>query len=91
MSSDCSCDADARGSADHAPGCPRRRPVNEPLEDVANRFVVGAASGGCVILALASRKLLSKQDALNLCAWLSVIADLDDEELLAARRQVEST
>lgn len=34
---------------------------------------------------------MDRQQALNLVAWLSVIADLKDEEILAARRQVEDT
>lgn len=73
-------------------GATALHPVNQPLEDVANRFLVGATGDNRTsVVRGALLYRLTKQDALNLCAWLSVVADLSDEELIAARRQVEST
>lgn len=61
--------------------------------DVGNRFVVGATAGGVVALCAPPlpRQALSRDDVLNLCAWASVVAGIEDDELAAARRQVEST
>lgn len=58
-----------------------------------NRFMVGAAGGRlvCLLNPPARRAHLTKEDALCLCAWLSVVAEISDEELLTARREVEST
>lgn len=62
-----------------------------PLEDVTNRFLVGGVAGDRVVIAHPFPQRMTKQDALNLCAWLSVLAGIEDEDLVAARRQVEAT
>jgi hypothetical protein len=61
------------------------------LVDVTNRFAVSTNGQDVVILAAVDRTKLPQQEVLNLCAWLSVLADLTDGDLIAARRKVEST
>lgn len=63
------------------------------LADVTNRYAVAYASDGIVTMLSppAPRQKMSRQDALNLAAWLTVIANIEDGELLAARRDVEAT
>jgi hypothetical protein len=61
------------------------------LVDVTNRFAVSTNGQDVVILAAVDRTKLPQQSVLNLCAWLSVLADLTDGDLIAARRKVEST
>jgi hypothetical protein len=61
------------------------------LVDVTNLFAVSTNGQHTVILAAVDRTKLPQQSVLNLCAWLSVLADLTDGDLIAARRKVEST
>jgi hypothetical protein len=61
------------------------------LVDVTNLFAVQPNGQDVVILAAVDRTKLPQQSVLNLCAWLSVLADLTDGDLIAARRKVEST
>jgi hypothetical protein len=61
------------------------------LAEVTNIFAIARNGEDTVILATADRTKLPQQSVLNLCAWLSVLADLTDGDLIAARRKVEST
>jgi hypothetical protein len=45
--------------------------------DTLNKFAVGAIGDQLMVLAL-SPKRLTKDDALNLAAWLFTMADLED-------------
>jgi hypothetical protein len=61
------------------------------LVDVGNRYAVSVNGEHVVILAAVDRTKLPQQEVLNLCAWLSVLADLSDGDLIAARRKVVAT
>lgn len=52
--------------------------------DTTNRFLVGAR-GDSVIIMRRPNAELSKEDALNLAAWLVALADPDGEEFKAVR------
>jgi hypothetical protein len=85
------------------PGCPvhgvlaclgydaRPAAPQAPLESTANRYAVGVSGRGLTRIVAPPRHEMDRQAALNLVAWLSVLADLSDAEILAARRQVEAT
>ena len=61
------------------------------LEDTANRFAVASNGERSVILNMPMvMGRLTAEQALCLCAWLSVIAGLSDEELFHARRAIEA-
>ncbi len=57
-----------------------------------NRFAIGVTSQGHVLIGFAptAHEPLTKENALNLAAWLTVLARIEDEELLSARREVEN-
>ena len=59
------------------------------MKDTADKFLVAASGPHTVVMARLPP--LSREDALNLVAWVSVVASLTDVEILEARRQVEST
>jgi predicted Fe-S protein YdhL (DUF1289 family) len=69
---------------------PAAQPVNLPLETTINRYAVASKGRGLTAI-VAHPGWMDRQQALNLVAWLSVIAELEDEEIVAARRQVEGT
>lgn len=56
--------------------------------DMTNRFGIGTRGDGCVS-ASAMHMPLSKDDALNLAAWLVVTAGISRTEFEAARAEVE--
>jgi hypothetical protein len=60
------------------------------LESTMNRYAVASKGRGLTAI-VAVPGWMDRQQALNLVAWVSVIAELKDEEILAARRQVEDT
>ncbi len=68
-----------------------------PAVDTANRFMVGLAGDGIAIRGSAqlirglARRPLSKDDALNLAAWLVAMADPTDERFPAILQAVRST
>lgn len=61
--------------------------------DTTNLFIVTADGHGADqrIIIMRRPAIISKRDALNLVAWVSVLAELTDEEVLAARRAVKGT
>lgn len=73
---------------------PYAEPVTDPLRDAegaadpGNYFAVGMSGAGVRILN-PPRGALSRTEALRLVAWVAVLADLTDQEIVAARRQVE--
>jgi hypothetical protein len=54
-----------------------------------NKFLVSAAGPHTVVLGRVHPRL-TREDALNLVAWISVLANLTDDELTKARRAVEN-
>lgn len=68
--------------------------MSEPLSlaDVGNRFLVGARGAKVLSIQLPARLgAMSREDALNLIAWLAVIGDIPRDDIERACRQVEST
>lgn len=55
-----------------------------------NKFLVGGGHNGARIMN-PPREELTKEDALNLVAWVSTVARLEDAEIIAAIRCVEET
>lgn len=79
-----------RPSADASQPWPRAS-GGPALETTINLFAVGMSDKGVRIMNPALPGWMDRQQALNLVAWLSVLAELEDAEILAARRQVEAT
>lgn len=63
------------------------------MGDVTNKFGVGIqpATGGVQILALTGGRLIPKEDALNLAAWIVAVADPLGEDFEIMMEQVMAT
>lgn len=64
-----------------------------PIEriDPTNRSLVAVDGTGRLVLMAPPTTPITRQQALALAAWLTVLAEATDGEVLQARRDVEST
>jgi hypothetical protein len=76
-------------SAQQPPAAPP--PPDEPREiDLSNRYLVTARKNELFVMHPRPGAAMTRDDALNLAVWLIVIAGIEDDELLEARRVVEN-
>ncbi len=61
-----------------------------PPERFPNQYNVVARENQVFILHPRAGQPLSREEAVNLCAWVTVIADLRDDELAEARAAILS-
>lgn len=59
--------------------------------DTSNRFMVGANGRGRVMCLLPIPQEMSREDALNLAAYIVVLADPDRKDFDALLRGIENT
>ncbi len=62
----------------------QQRQPERPAERFPNKFLVSARVDQVFILHPHSGQPLEREDALNLCAWLAVIANLEQGEIAEA-------
>jgi len=68
----------------------KQPPAPPPPERFPNQYNVVARENQVFILHPRAGQPLSRDEAINLCAWVGVIADLKDEELAEARAAILS-
>lgn len=66
----------------------QQRQPERPPERFPNKFLVSARSDQVFILHPKSGQPLAREDALNLCAWLAVIANLEQSEIAEACAEI---
>ena len=62
-----------------------------PEIDSSNRFLVGLTGAGAIQIMLPPRAPISKEDAINLAAWLLAIADPGREQFERTWKAVMSS